>query len=95
MPRAKVTVEFNEHFFDEALNSAGVRAAIDLAAERAASEARATAPVKTGAYRDSIHVEHEQAAHRQVALVIADADYALFVEARTGNLAKAMRKAKI
>ena len=58
MPRAKVTVEFNERFFDEALNSTGVRTAIDLAAERAAAEAKATAPVDTGTYRDSIHVEH-------------------------------------
>lgn len=95
MPRAKVTVEFNEGFFDEVLNSAGVRAAVDLAAQRAVSEAKATAPVDSGAYRDSIHVEHEQAQHRQVAKVVADVPYALYVEARTGNLARAIRKAKI
>lgn len=95
MPRAKVTVEFNERFFDEALNSTGVRTAIDLAAERAAAEAKATAPVDSGTYRDSIHVEHEQGEHRQVALVVADAPHALWVEVNTGNLAKAIRKAKI
>lgn len=94
MPRAKIHIDFNEGFFDEVLNSAGVRAAVDLAAERVASAAKATAPVRTGTYRDSIHVEHEQAAHRQVALVVADAPYSIYVEANTGNLARALRRTK-
>lgn len=95
MPRAKVTVEFNERFFDAALNSAEVRAYVGIVAQRAVSEAKATAPVGTGAYRDSIHIEHEQAQHRQVDKVVADVPYAIYVEARTGNLARALKKAKI
>ena len=95
MPRAKVEIEFNEGFFDEPLNSPPVRSLVDLAASQVVSEAKATAPVKTGTYRDSIHVEHEQGAHRQVALVVADAPHALYVEARTGNLARASRKARV
>lgn len=94
MVRAKAQIEFDESFFDDVLNSSQVRAMVDLAAERAAAQARASAPVDTGTYRDSIHVEHEQAAHRQIALVVADAPHAMYVEARTGNLARAARKAK-
>lgn len=93
--QAKVTIEFNEDFFDEVLNSAQVRALVDLAAERVVAQAKATAPVRTGAYRDSIHVQHTQAAHRQVAEVVADVPYGIFVESRTGNLARAAKAAKI
>lgn len=95
MPRSSMTIEFNEGFFDQVLNSSEVRAAVDLAAQRVVTEAKATAPVKTGAYRDSIHIEHEQAQHRQVAKVVADVDYGIYVEARTGNLARAVRTAKV
>lgn len=95
MPRAKVTIEFDEGFFDEVLNSPQVRASVDLAAEKVMEVARSTAPVDTGTYRDSIHVEHEQGAHRQIAQVVADAPYSIFVEATTGNLARAAKKVRV
>jgi hypothetical protein len=75
-------------------------AALKAEAESRASAARATAPVKSGAYRDSIHVEMTSASalgiplrsskNRPVAIVVADVDYALEVEANTGNLRKSL-----
>lgn len=50
-------------------------------AEQIAEEARAIAPVATGAYRDSIHVEQEETA----AGVVADVPYAVFVEFGTSD----------
>ena len=57
MPAAgQTTVDFNNSFFDEMLNSAGVRALTRGAAEKALNIARANAPVDTGAYRDGLQV---------------------------------------
>ena len=58
MPAAgQTTVDFNNSFFDEMLNSAGVRALTRGAAEKALNIARANAPVDTGAYRDGLSDE--------------------------------------
>lgn len=94
MARNNMRIEFNDAFFDELLNSPAVRAKVDLAAQRGLAEARANAPVKSGKYRDSIHIEHVMHAHRQTTLVVADSDHAMAVEARTGNLARSMRRAR-
>lgn len=94
MARARIQVDFDENFFDEVLNCAPVRAMVDAAANKALAEAKATAPVDTGAYRDSLHIEHRQSGHRQVAEVVADCPHAMGVEAVTGNLARAARKAR-
>lgn len=94
MSRARIHIDFVEGFFDEVLNSPNVRAQVDLAANRMLAEARATAPVDSGRYRDSLHIEHVMHEHRQTALVVADSDNAMLVESQTGNLARARRKAK-
>ena len=63
-------------------------------AEKVAAAARESAPVgETGDYRDGIHVQTDRRtglndwAH---AYVVADAPHSGFVEARTGNLARAL-----
>lgn len=94
MSRARIHIDFDEGFFDEVLNSPNVRAQVDLAANRMLAEARAKAPVDSGRYRDSLHIEHVMHEHRQTALVVADSDNAMLVESQTGNLARARRKAK-
>ena len=71
------------------LRSAPVRAALQPHAERVAAAARSTAPVDTGAYRDSIHVE-TATTDRAVARVVAAVPYARIVEARDGTLARAL-----
>lgn len=73
----------------ELLNDPGVRAAVAAAADQVAQRAITNAPVQTGAYRDSIHRE-SITTDRAVERVVANAPHALLVEARTGNLARAL-----
>lgn len=70
----------------------GVEAMLDAPAERALSAAQASAPVESGAYRDSLRVETDHT-DRMVKRVVSDVDYALVVEANTGNLARALDSA--
>ena len=70
----------------------GVRAYIAQIADRVADAARASAPVETGTYRDSIHRESGSSPldGRIRETVVANAPHAHLVEARTGNLARAL-----
>lgn len=70
----------------------GVEATLEDAAQRALSAAQGTAPVETGAYRDSLHIETDHT-DRMAKRVVADVDYAMVVEANTGNLARALDSA--
>lgn len=95
MPAAgQTTVDFNNSFFDEMLNSAGVRALTRGAAEKALNIARANAPVDTGAYRDGLQVEAMQHAHRTTYRVVGTDAKTMLIESQTGNLVKALKKAK-
>lgn len=84
-------------FFDSALDELargdGVRGVVTDAADTVADIARADAPVASGEYRDSIHVEVEQADEGVVATVVADVRHAMIVESREGTLARALGKA--
>lgn len=75
--------------FAEILNSAKTRAEMTEKAEKVLAEARANAPVDSGAYQASLTVE-QATTDRAVARVVANVPYALDVEARTGNLARAL-----
>jgi hypothetical protein len=77
----------------ELLHSEGVRRMLRARAERAAAAARASAPVASGAYRDSIRVE-DATTDRAVGRVVADVPYALVVESKTGNLARSLDAAR-
>lgn len=90
----QVKVHFNDAFFDEILNSAGVRAMTRGAAEKALGVARANAPVDTGAYRDGLEVKAVQHAHRITFMVVGTDAKTMLVESRTGNLRKALKAAK-
>lgn len=95
MPAAgQTTVDFNDSFFDEMLNSAGVRALTRGAAEKALNIARANAPVDTGAYRDGLQVEAVQHAHRTTYIVVGTDAKTMLIESQTGNLVKALKKEK-
>lgn len=65
-------------------------------AKKIADTARSTAPVADGDYKGSIHIETDKRtgendwAH---AYVVADAPHAGYVEARTGNLLRALNSA--
>lgn len=81
--------EFNEDFFRTLGKSAGVRAEVVDAAEKIAADARATAPVDSREYRNSIHVVVTETENRVVATVIANAPHSMLVESRFGTLAQA------
>lgn len=71
----------------------GVEALLEEAAQRALDAAQGSAPVATGAYRASLHIETDHT-DRMVKRVVADVDYAMAVEANTGNLARALDAAR-
>lgn len=88
---AKAYVTFNDSYFDEILNSAGVQRLCRSKAEQALAIARATAPVDTGAYRAGLAVEAKRSAHRTVYRVVGHDRKTLLIEAKTGNLVRALK----
>jgi hypothetical protein len=83
-------MEFNDRFFKDLLVSAPVENLVMNAAEEVAAQARATAPVDTGGYRSGIVVTKKYQ-ERVVGLVQATDPASMIVEAKTGNLARAVR----
>lgn len=86
---AGLRIKLNSRDFERFLKSDDVRPSLREVAEGWASTARRTAPVDTGEYRDSIKVV-EDTTDRAVARVVTTAPHGLIVEARTGNLKRAM-----
>lgn len=86
---AKVRVEPNGAGMRALLRDPGVRAELTRRAERVLAAAKESAPVDTGEYRDSLHVI-EDTTDRAAVRVGSDAPHGLLVEAKTGNLARAL-----
>lgn len=74
------------------LKDPGVATFLVEVAEKVAEVARETAPIKAGNYVESIGVVVVDT-DRKVARMVATAPHAHLVEARTGNLAKALGSA--
>jgi hypothetical protein len=74
----------------ELLLSGEVRRDLYRRGQAMLSAARASAPYRTGAYRNSLRVEQSTRSDRASVRVVADVDYALKVEADSGNLARAL-----
>ena len=89
-----VMVKFNDKYFDELMNSAGVKAMTRRAAEKTLEYAKAHAPVDTGAYRDGLQIEEVKHAHRTTYMVVGTDQKTLLVESKTGNLRKALKAGK-
>lgn len=66
----------NPAFADELARELEASGAMRAPAEQVAENARSNAPVDTGAYRDSIHVESDESGTR----VVAGTDHAVYVE---------------
>ena len=88
------TMSFSNAFFEELGRSPGIVSVCDEAAERIAEIARATAPVKTGAYRNSITTADAPRRGRHITEVIASDPAAVAIEAKFGTLARATIKAR-
>lgn len=83
-------VKWNDRAVQEYLDGEhGVEDSLERRASRVEQAAKSSAPVASGAYRDSLHVE---TAHtdRMVKRVVSDVPHAFAVEARHGVLAKAL-----
>lgn len=89
-----VMVKFNDKYFDELMNSAGVNAMTSRAAEKTLAYAQSHAPVDTGAYRDGLRIEEVKHAHRTTCMVVGTDPKTLLVESKTGNLRKALKAGK-
>lgn len=86
---ARPKIDLNSREMGKLLQAEQMRPALREIAEGWAARARATAPVDTGAYRDSIEVV-DDTTDRAVARVVAQDRKAPIVEYRTGNLKRAM-----
>lgn len=86
---ARTKIQLNSRGMASLLKDEGVRDDLTRRMERALSQARSTAPVRTGNYRDGLRLI--QSTTDRVAVRLAGtAPHSHLVEARTGNLAKAL-----
>jgi hypothetical protein len=94
MPAAgQTSVDFDDAVFSNILRSAGVESLCRQKAQAVLAEARATAPVDTGAYRDGLQIRTVHHAHRDTFMVVGTDAKTILVESKTGNLARALKKA--
>lgn len=91
---ARTKVELISKGMARLLQSRGVADNLEDRAERAASEARRTAPRVTGNYADHIETWVEQQPTRVVARYGSTVEYAVFVEAKTRTLGRAIDAAR-
>ncbi|VXB75058.1 HK97 gp10 family phage protein [Pseudoclavibacter sp. 8L] len=87
-------MEWNEGVFETILNLPVVTNRVDTVAAGVMGTAKATAPVDTGDYERRIEMREKQAKHRKVKMVTATDPKSLYIEARTGNMARAARSAR-
>ncbi|KDA05560.1 hypothetical protein DC31_13900 [Microbacterium sp. CH12i] len=87
-------VEFNERFFETVLRQSKVEALVDGIGNKALSNARASAPVDDGDYRDGLHLEHYESRYRRTTRIVGDDDKTLLLESKGGYLARALKAAK-
>lgn len=88
---AKVKVTLNQRGIAQLLNSGGVQAAVTDRGERVLAEARATAPVDQGEYRDNLHLEHVTNDEGVEGVqVTSGTDHDIYVEAEHGTLVRAL-----
>lgn len=85
-------MQFNDTFFDDLLTSAPVDRLVGQVTDGVAADARASAPVDTGNYKAGIVHRKKRTKHRVVHLVVSTDPKTLIIEARTGNLVRALRR---
>lgn len=86
---SKATVRLHSPGVRELLNDGGLGEHLESLGRRVEAAAKANAPVQTGQYRESISVwlDHTD---RVVCRIGAGVDYAVAVEAKTGNLSRSL-----
>lgn len=84
-------VVFNQKFFDSIMRSAGVQSMERDVAERVLARAQETAPYDSGDYRNGLRIRRAERQYRTAFLVEGTDWKTLLVEAKTGNLARALK----
>jgi hypothetical protein len=84
---ARVRVELISPGMADLLHDPGVRAELTRRAGPVLSAAQSSAPVVSGAHRDSGHIE-QHTTDRAVVRVVFDSDHSALVEANTGHIAR-------
>lgn len=92
--KGQTEVTFNDEFFAKIMKSAQVVALTKAKAEEVLKIAQSTAPVDTGAYRDGLAVQKLSHEYRDTFMVEGADPKTLLIEAKTGNLARALKAAK-
>jgi hypothetical protein len=87
---ASTRFKINPGWFEEALKGSIADGACAAKAEETLARAKGSAPVETGAYAASIHLVVEDHPQRKAWHVVAGVEYAMVVEAKTGNLARSL-----
>lgn len=82
-------IKLNSSGIEKVLKSSGTRAVVTDHAEAVLAQAIATAPVLTGNYQASLHIEQDTT-DRAVTRVVASAPHAHLVEAQSGTLSRAL-----
>lgn len=90
MPRTRVKIIHKtvQEYLD---GKYGVGALLDREAEKVLANARDSAPVRTGRYKRSLHIETDHTDRTRRAIV-ADVPYGFIVEADHGTLSRALRR---
>ena len=88
------TFEPNQGWFDTILKSQKVRALTKSTGSTALAAAKASAPVETGDYQRGIIQRSHDARFRPVEQIIGTDPKTMLIEAKTGNLARAVKAAK-
>lgn len=86
---AGIRVKLNRGGMAALLKSADVRHELTKRAESVLDAAVSNAPVASGEYRESLHIRQDTT-DRVAVRVGSDAPHAWVVEAKTGNLARAL-----
>ena len=86
---ASTRIKLNSAGIAALLKSSDVRADLTARGERVLSSAQSSAPVASGAYRDSLRVVQDTT-DRAVVRVAANVPHAYVVEANHGTLARAL-----
>lgn len=87
-------VDFNDKFFEEIGKSAGVTQMCRDVGQQVLALAQASAPVGEGDYRDGLHLVEKVVENRSVVLVVGDDWKTMLIEAKTGNLVRALNQVK-
>jgi hypothetical protein len=88
-----IKIKLNHGGMAALLKSGEVRGELTSRAEAVLRAAKASAPVATGAYRDGLHIVQDTT-DRVAVRVAGGTDHDLVVEAKTGNLARALDAAR-